>query len=314
MVKLNDAMLPYCSRGVQRYVSEITSCSRFISERCTGLEMCARGYLSLSGLKVLWSPGQGGSLLCEDQVVTCHDLIDFTFYGIDVKSRVKYRLHKYIYEKAKKIVFISDFTKLQFERVFPTVSTSGVVIRSAYSVGSASPIQENVFPELRDREFFLLITNGMPHKNNKVFLEATASLIKSGVVGVVVGRLDGRASKFMSDYGAGFLNLNGLSRVELDFLITRALAVVSPSLIEGHNLTIAESLAVGTPVIASDIPVHREYYDGRCLFFDPNSVNDLVGLMSGVCDGSVKLIKPDVSRERTWHDVAAEYTDMFDRL
>jgi glycosyltransferase involved in cell wall biosynthesis len=49
-----------------------------------------------------------------------------------------------------------------------------------------------------------------------------------------------------------------LGDAELTELVAGARALVAPSFHEGFNLPVAEALALGTPVIASDIPVHRE--------------------------------------------------------
>jgi glycosyltransferase involved in cell wall biosynthesis len=51
-------------------------------------------------------------------------------------------------------------------------------------------------------------------------------------------------------------------------LISGATALLAPSFSEGFNLPVAEALAVGTPVIASDIPVHRELA-GEAQLIDP---------------------------------------------
>jgi len=52
--------------------------------------------------------------------------------------------------------------------------------------------------------------------------------------------------------------INGLGDTELTELIGGATALLSPSFMEGFNLPVAEALSLGTPVIASDIPAHRE--------------------------------------------------------
>jgi glycosyltransferase involved in cell wall biosynthesis len=43
--------------------------------------------------------------------------------------------------------------------------------------------------------------------------------------------------------------------------------VVSASRFEGFGLTPMEAIALGVPVIASDIPTHREFLDGLARFF-----------------------------------------------
>ena len=52
-------------------------------------------------------------------------------------------------------------------------------------------------------------------------------------------------------------------------LMRGARAVLAPSFIEGYGLPIAEALSAGTPVIASDIPAHREAGRQFAEFIDP---------------------------------------------
>jgi len=52
--------------------------------------------------------------------------------------------------------------------------------------------------------------------------------------------------------------VSDLTDDQLAALIKGASALLAPSFAEGFNLPVAEAAALGTPVIASDIPVHRE--------------------------------------------------------
>jgi glycosyltransferase involved in cell wall biosynthesis len=60
-----------------------------------------------------------------------------------------------------------------------------------------------------------------------------------------------------------------LSDAGLASLIAGATALVAPSFAEGFGLPVAESLAVGTPVLASDISAHREVGGDFATYLDP---------------------------------------------
>ena len=61
-----------------------------------------------------------------------------------------------------------------------------------------------------------------------------------------------------------------LSTPALKPLIAGSLGLLSPSLTEGFGLPIIEALHLGVPVVASDIPAHREVAGGRAILLDPN--------------------------------------------
>ncbi len=51
-------------------------------------------------------------------------------------------------------------------------------------------------------------------------------------------------------------------------LLKGAQALVAPSIVEGFGLPVAEALSLGVPVIASDIPAHREVADKCAVYID----------------------------------------------
>lgn len=63
--------------------------------------------------------------------------------------------------------------------------------------------------------------------------------------------------------------LHGLSTPALKRVISGARALLMPSFIEGFGLPVVEAAALGTPVIASDIPAHREVGHPETVFVDP---------------------------------------------
>ena len=79
-----------------------------------------------------------------------------------------------------------------------------------------------------------------------------------------------------------------------------------PSFAEGFGLPIIEALAVGTPVIASDLPAHREIADGLAVYRDPT---DRAGWLADICmftdgSGAVAEIRRRVAQYRptTWSE------------
>lgn len=79
--------------------------------------------------------------------------------------------------------------------------------------------------------------------------------------------------------------IHGLSDEEVVELAKTVTAVVYPSAAEGYGLPILEGLAMGLPVIASDIPPHRQFERiGGIVYFDPTNVGDLARAMQSVLE------------------------------
>jgi glycosyltransferase involved in cell wall biosynthesis len=73
----------------------------------------------------------------------------------------------------------------------------------------------------------------------------------------------------MTDIGAHVLEVADLNDAELAWLMDHAEAVLTPSFAEGYSLVPAEAMARGVPVLASDIPVHREVLTGAHCRVEP---------------------------------------------
>lgn len=78
---------------------------------------------------------------------------------------------------------------------------------------------------------------------------------------------------------------HGLSDEDIIELSRSVTAMVYPSIAEGYGLPILEGLAMGLPVIASDIAPHRQFgHIGGIVYFDPTSIEDLRRAMRVVAD------------------------------
>ena len=73
----------------------------------------------------------------------------------------------------------------------------------------------------------------------------------------------------------GSYHLSNVPVSELRALYSVAHCVVAPSRAEGFDYCGVEAMICGTPVIASNIPVHRWVYGNAAEYFDPYDENDL---------------------------------------
>lgn len=101
---------------------------------------------------------------------------------------------------------------------------------------------------------------------------------------------------------------NDLNDAELRYCYQHSKALIFPSVIEGYGLPIIESLKNGLPVLASDIPIHREVGGERISYFDLSQPDSLVSLINDIESGSKPL--KQVDRESvaiaSWSESAEE--------
>ncbi|MET0990019.1 MAG: glycosyltransferase family 1 protein [Glaciihabitans sp.] len=111
----------------------------------------------------------------------------------------------------------------------------------------------------------------MPYKN--VALLATAMHLLPDYRLHLLSRIDettrGELERLAPEGSLTFHN--GVTDDEYHRVLTASTALVTASLAEGFGLPLVEAMAVGTPVVVSDIPVFREIGADAAVFFDPAS-------------------------------------------
>jgi glycosyltransferase involved in cell wall biosynthesis len=106
----------------------------------------------------------------------------------------------------------------------------------------------------------------------------------------------------------------GLSDAQLREAVSRARFTVFPSLHEGYGLPVAESLALGTPVITTSYGSTAEIAEGGgAVTVDPRDDAALTRAMERLLtsDEDIDRLRAEIRgrRERSWQDYADELWD-----
>lgn len=185
--------------------------------------------------------------------------------------------------RAKKIIVPSYAVRNDLMEEYPTIDATKLEV--IYEGGFATKNQE---PRTKNKkmsgQYLLRVGNYYPHKNVEGLLRAFAFLIQHPTSNikdlklVLVGKKDyfyERMEQLVQKLGIGsnILFLDNIGDSELARLYKNAAATIVPSFAEGFSLTAVEAMSVGSPIVASDIPVHREVCADAVIYFDPNNVN-----------------------------------------
>jgi glycosyltransferase involved in cell wall biosynthesis len=133
--------------------------------------------------------------------------------------------------------------------------------------------------DLRRHPYFVICGAIEPRKNHLLLLQVWQRLVarvgpaapRLVVVGSPAHQGERIARQFLDapDLRDHVTIVSGMPSPSLRELMANARAVLMPSLAEGFGLPVIEALAVGTPVVASDLAVHREVGQDLVTYLDP---------------------------------------------
>lgn len=153
-------------------------------------------------------------------------------------------------------------------------------------------------PIAREPRTLLSVSRLVPSKGQGILIEAAARLQPVPRVRIVGRGKDAEALRRL----ATARGVPATIETDLDDdavldAYRRASVVVCPSLFEGFGLTGIEGLACGAPVVASDIPPHREFLGDHALYAPPGDVEALAAAIAQALAGPA-LPAPDLSALR----------------
>ncbi|MGT2487008.1 glycosyltransferase [Methylobacterium oryzae CBMB20] len=160
-----------------------------------------------------------------------------------------------------------------------------------------------------------------PRKNLGLVLDAFARLPAGAARLIVVGKGDGERPETLDRLARtpDAVHIAGIDDRGLSDLYARAAALVFPSRGEGWGIPVLDSLARGTPVIASSLTAIPEAGGSAASYFDPDApdrVDRLAELMAAAIEGgcpSTRAPRGPTRRADDWDGPAATFVDLMRR-
>jgi len=264
-------------------------------------------------------------------VVTIHDLLMHHFTGGEVTTLPK--LLYYIRRLGYKIAFLKAIKGSALIITPSKAMKNGIIEEYEVKAEKITVTYEGVDDQIVkkekgsrkvldkykiDRPYFFYVGNAYPHKNLECAIAAIGKVNKrkkNGVYFVIAGsrgEFKKRLEEKVGVVGAQKdIKLVGyISDEELSVLMSKSLAFVYPSFMEGFGLQGLEAMSSETLVLASDIPVFREVYKGAAIYFNPKKADLLADEMIKVVNMKEnkreKLIEKGKSLVKlySWKDTA----------
>jgi glycosyltransferase involved in cell wall biosynthesis len=120
--------------------------------------------------------------------------------------------------------------------------------------------------------------------------------------------------EIMVPTGAKVVFHNGVTDDEYAVLLKRATALVSLSRAEGYGLPLVEAMSLGTPVIASDIPIFREVGGHAASYVAPDSASEFAAAVQKLRDQEhwqeVSRLSVARAAEFSWDESARQLVDV----
>lgn len=214
------------------------------------------------------------------QVVTIHDLA-FRQYPETIPW-IRRRFYRWIIPRSwrKADAVIADSKSVAAElAILPDPPQAIVPVHLGVDLTRFSPQPADTDAPILDRynlrePYVLFVGTREPRKNLPTVLRAYASARSNGFnpILAIAGRYGWMTERSQENPGVRWLDY--VEEGHLPALYRNARSLIAPSLYEGFDLPAMEALACGTPVLASDIPVHHEVLGNSATFILPCDVSD----------------------------------------
>lgn len=214
-----------------------------------------------------------GSILIPNKIMTIHDLSFLE--NPKWFSKAYYYYYKIMTPLAAKtsnrIITVSYFSKKEILKFYPFIPDHKISV--AYNAINDSFTTEHHMKG-KKQPYFLAVSSMDPRKNFQRLIKVFEKM-KDCRLYIVGGSNKIYGNSHNSTNNPNIQLLGRVSDKTLIDLYKNAEAFIYPSLYEGFGIPPLEAMALGCPVLASDIPVLHEVCDDAALYFNPLEENDI---------------------------------------
>ena len=272
-------------------------------------------------------------------ITIIHD-ISFNFYPQFIKKTDLFFLKKLIprsLKRADKVLTVSRFTQDEIVKYYKIDPKKVDWFHNAVSEDFlGQDISDRKIKTVREKyklpeKYILYIGTLQPRKNIPALIEAFTLLklepvMKNNPIRLVIAGGKGynydklidqlvKKNNLAEDvYFPGYINEEDKAA-----LMKGADIFVFPSFYEGFGLPIVEAMSLGVPIIASDIPSHREIARDSALFFNPKVSGELAQKLRELLNNSVErssLSERGIAQSQkfSWEESARKILSVFSKM
>ena len=258
---------------------------------------------------IAWEQGELGRWLRQHQDATCINLCNVSPIGVkpgitalhDVMykahpefyvslrnrlSRLYHILHyRYVVKHEKAILTVSQFSKSEIEKYYPTARGKVYVVENAWQHVTRYPTSKDwqeAFPRLTPGKYYFSLATLANNKHGRWIIE-TAKRNPAELFAIAGKRYE--ADKL--EIPDNLLLLGFISDEHASALIQNCKAFLFPSLYEGFGLPPLEALALGAMVISSNTSSLPEVLGDAAYYIDPMEPISSIGSIERIDQAKV---------------------------
>lgn len=249
-------------------------------------------------------------------VITVHDMIHEKFFKMFTKKDKTSLYKKYLVEKAKKIIAVSENTKKDLIDFFNIDEHKIEVIYHGNSMLPPAQQIEKIYP----KKFIFYVGGRSTYKNFNNLIKAISSILIAKDFDLVCaggGTFNKEELLLINELGVSqkIVQLN-LSDEQLSLFYNQAEFFVFPSMYEGFGIPILEAFSCRSALVCSNTSSLPEIAGDGAVYFDPNnleSIRNAANVLLENNDIKKNIVEKGVDRLKffSWEKTASSTLDVY---